>query len=156
MGVRADGRKMQDPRRGRAPSFSPCLKGFQMCKSHLGKALRGHDYPGSLLPRTHSTVLIKPGGRLPGFEPLGVAQPPRPLQRRSIPPLASGAWCGTYVDTLVLAGRAHMHAVYPTDSIPSLHGVQPLWQQPTGGAHQCPSGAAATGPEAAPKPSRAV
>lgn len=74
--MRADGRKMQDPRRGRAPSFSPCLKGFQMCKSHLGKALRGHDYPGSLLPRTHSTVLIKPGGRLPGFEPLEIHSSP--------------------------------------------------------------------------------
>lgn len=130
------------------------LKGFKCVSLISARPCVVMTILDSLLP--HSTVLIKPGGRLPGFEPLGVAQPPRPLQRRSIPPLASGAWCGTYVDTLVLAGRAHMHAVYPTDSIPSLHGVQPLWQQPTGGAHQCPSGAAATGPEAAPKPSRAV
>lgn len=132
------------------------LKGFKCVSLISARPCVVMTILDSLLPRTHSTVLIKPGGRLPGFEPLGVAQPPRPLQGRSIPPLASGAWCGTYVDTLVLAGRAHMHAVYPTDSIPSLHGVQPLWQQPTGGAHQCPSGAAAMGPEAAPKPSRAV
>ena len=95
---------------------------FNRLKLHLNKALGHYCYPLTFLfPKVLRAL---PRSSLVGDSwaliLMHVSEPPRHLQIRSTPHLASGSWCGTYVHIHVPARHTHMHMVYLIDSIPSL------------------------------------